>query len=90
MDFVEILNYIMVQGPSIIDSILVVVGGAALLATITPTPKDDATVGVVKKVLLSAKSVLNILGANFGKARNIADATKADAEKLAVKFQIKD
>lgn len=40
-----------------------VVGVASMVATITPTPKDDG-------VLRIAKSILDIFAMNFGKAKN--------------------
>lgn len=48
---------------NMIEIALKVVGAAALVATVTPNPTDNVILGV-------AKQVLNVLAANFGKAKN--------------------
>jgi len=40
-----------------------IVGAAALVTAITPTPVDNAVLGVIK-------TILNVIGANWGGARN--------------------
>lgn len=46
-----------------IELALKVVGAASIVATITPTPKDNMILGVLKKVL-------DVLAQNYGKAQN--------------------
>ena len=86
MTFAELL----VKLPAYIEVALQVVGAAAVVAAAIPGVKDDAAVGVAKKVLLTLKSIANILGANFGAAKNLESASKEDIKKLAAKLQIKD
>ena len=43
-----------------------VVGAAALVTALTPTPVDNAVLGVIK-------TILNVVGANWGGARNEAE-----------------
>lgn len=49
--------------PEIIQVASLIVAAAALIASMTPTPKDD---GYVRK----ARKVIDFLGLNFGHARN--------------------
>lgn len=49
--------------PAIIQIASLIVAAAALIASMTPTPKDD---GYVRK----ARQVIDFLGLNFGHARN--------------------
>jgi len=51
---------------TLIQGLLTLVGGMAVLATMTKTPKDD---GILRKI----KSVLDILAMNVGKAKNTSD-----------------
>ena len=50
----------------IVAGLLAIIGGAAILATMTPTPKDDAILAKVKKVL-------DFIAMNIGKAKNDKD-----------------
>jgi len=47
----------------LLESVLMVVGGFAVLATQTPNQTDD-------KILQTILSLINFLGANVGKAKN--------------------
>ena len=49
--------------PEYVEIGLQIVGVASLIATVTPTPKDNAILGVAKKVL-------DTLAGNWGKAKN--------------------
>jgi hypothetical protein len=65
-----------------IEIALQIVGGLSLVAAVTPTPKDDG-------VLLVLKRVLNCLSGNFGQAKNAAevnieDQIKAELGKAAL------
>lgn len=55
----EILNVIV----SLVPVLLQIVGGVALIATMTPNKVDD-------KILQVLMDVINFIGANFGKAKN--------------------
>ena len=57
------MNWIIENGANIFAIATSVVGTAALIAAITPTPKDDA-------ILAKAKKVLDFLAGNFGFAKN--------------------
>ena len=59
----EIINYIASNFGAIITIALSVVGTAALIAAVTPTPKDDAAVAQLRKVV-------DFLAANWGNAKN--------------------
>ena len=48
---------------SIIDIASKVIAGAAIVATVTPTPVDNAVLGVLKQIL-------DVLAGNVGKAKN--------------------
>lgn len=48
---------------NVIDIVSKVIAGAAVIATITPSPKDNMVLGVLKKLL-------DVLAANVGKAKN--------------------
>ena len=49
--------------PVVVDVVSKVVAGAAVIAAVTPTPKDD-------NVLSKIRKVLDFLAFNFGSARN--------------------
>jgi hypothetical protein len=49
--------------PDYIQIALSVIGAASVIATLTPTPKDDV-------ILYMAKRALDFLACNFGKAKN--------------------
>ena len=55
------------NAPEWLVLITTIISSSAALAALTPTPKDDAAVGKVLKVLFQA---VNILGLNVGKAKN--------------------
>lgn len=64
----DIINSVMafINGATILgilDGAAKVVAGAAILATFTPTPKDDGLFAYLTKAI-------NFLGMNIGKARN--------------------
>jgi len=49
--------------PQLLDALLKIVGGAAVIATLTPNKSDD-------KIIDWAWKIVNFAGANFGKAKN--------------------
>ena len=51
------------QLPQLLDALFKIVGGAAIIATITPNKSDDKIIDWVLKIV-------NFAGANFGKAKN--------------------
>lgn len=51
------------KAPEYLQVALTVVGTAAAVASITPTPKDDLILGILHKIL-------NVLAFNFGKSKN--------------------
>ena len=57
----------------ILSGLALIVAGAAVLATITPTPKDDA-------ILAKLKKVLDFLALNIGKAKNANEVEDKDAK----------
>lgn len=58
MEFLQSINIV-----TIISVLTSIVGTAALIATVTPTQKDDEIIGRISKVV-------HFLAANFGQARN--------------------
>lgn len=60
MDFV---NWILENGETLVQGALGLIGAGAILATITPTDKDDKIFGWLYKAI-------HTLGMNFGKAKN--------------------
>ena len=51
------------QLPQLLDALFKIVGGAAIIATITPNKSDDKIIDLLWKIV-------NFAGANFGKAKN--------------------
>ena len=51
------------QLPQLLDALFKIVGGAAIIATITPNKSDDKIIDWLRKIV-------NFAGANFGKAKN--------------------
>lgn len=49
--------------PELIVALSLIISGAAVIATFTPTPKDDA-------FFAKLKGLLDMVGMNFGKAKN--------------------
>lgn len=60
---VEYANYVIANWASISATILSVIGAAATIAALTPTPRDDSVVAMVRKVL-------DIVGMNILNAKN--------------------
>lgn len=64
MDFLTtILDILGEHGSTLFESLIQVVGGFALLATVTANQTDD-------KIVNSILKVINFLGGNVGKAKN--------------------
>lgn len=63
------MNEVMNNIPAIINIVTLVIAVAAAITALTPTPKDDA---IVAKVL----KLVNFLALNFGNAKNAADEKK--------------
>ena len=59
----EVMVWVWNNGQSVIEGLIAVVGGFAMLATLTPNKSDDA---IVQRVL----DMINFLAANFGKSAN--------------------
>ena len=57
------MDWILANASLVYDIVVQVVGVAALVATLTPNDNDN-------KVVASILKVINLLGANFGKAQN--------------------
>ena len=51
------------QLPQLLDALFKIIGGAAIIATLTPNKSDD-------KIIDWAWKIVNFAGANFGKAKN--------------------
>ncbi len=64
MEFLMNLDWV-----NVIEALLMIVGAASILASMTPNPKDD-------EILKKANAVLNFLAANFGNAANKEDKKK--------------
>lgn len=63
----EYINMIIENWDQIVTVVLAVIGAAAAIAAVTPTPKDDKIVGKIQKVF---KLIVDTVGMNVGKARN--------------------
>lgn len=59
----EVTVYVMENWESISAAVLAVIGAAAAVAALTPTPKDDSFLAVLRKFV-------DIVGMNFGNAKN--------------------
>jgi len=63
----EIIAYITTNYVEIIEVTLTVIGAAAAVAALTPTPKDDSVIGKVQGIV---KKIADVLGLNIGNAKN--------------------
>ena len=59
----ELVSFVMDNYVSILSAVASIVGGFAVIASLTPNKSDDR---IVQMIL----DVVNFLGANFGKAKN--------------------
>ncbi len=59
MSFSVVVEHI----PQILEVASYIIAAAAVIATVTPTPKDNSVIAKIKKVL-------DFLAMNFGKAEN--------------------
>ena len=59
----ELVSFVMGNYVSILSAVASIVGGFAVIASLTPNKSDDR---IVQMIL----DVVNFLGANFGKAKN--------------------
>jgi len=59
----EIINSLMASVPAWISAISLLVAGAAAIAALTPTPKDDAILARIRKIV-------DMLALNVGNAKN--------------------
>lgn len=59
----EVTVYVMENWESISTAVLAVIGAAAAVAALTPTPKDDSFLAVLRKFI-------DVVGMNFGNAKN--------------------
>lgn len=64
-----ILNFILNDGLFFLNAATSIVGGAAMIAAVTPTKRDDRLVGQVAKVI-------DFIGFNFGHAKNLEESVK--------------
>lgn len=78
MDINALLQSILPENVySLIGSVLVFICGlAALICTVLPAPKEDASV-----VYKAIYKILNLLGANAGKAVNADDVAQRQAKQ---------
>lgn len=58
-----IISFIFKNWSTIIDSVSTIVSACAAIAALTPTPKDDAALRNIRKVI-------DALGLNWGHAKN--------------------
>lgn len=63
----SVINFVVENHVEIIEAILAIVGAAAAIAAVTPSPKDDK---VVSKVLGIVKKVADVVGMNVANAKN--------------------
>ncbi len=59
----ELVSFVASNYVSILSSIASIVGGFAVLASLTPNKSDDRIVQIIL-------DIVNFVGANFGKAKN--------------------
>ena len=59
----ELVSFVASNYVSILSSIPSIVGGFAVLASLTPNKSDDRIVQIIL-------DIVNFVGANFGKAKN--------------------
>lgn len=57
------MSWLLANWDQVIAIVLAVVGAAAMVAKLTPTPRDDTIIG---KIL----QLVNVIGMNFGKTAN--------------------
>lgn len=57
------INYVLNNWDSISVTMLAIMGAAAAIAALTPTPKDDGVVAFLRKVI-------DLIGQNYGSAKN--------------------
>ena len=50
-----------------------IVGIFAIISTMTPNPSDDKTAGTLQQWVNKGWRLINLLGANVGKAKNMDD-----------------
>ena len=63
----EVTVYVMENWESISTAILAVIGAAAAVAALTPTPKDDG-------IVLTLRKILDVVAMNVGNAESINNA----------------
>jgi len=59
----ELVSFVMDNYVSILSAVASIVGGFAVIASLTPNKSDDRIVQIIL-------DIVNFLGANFGKASN--------------------
>ena len=62
------MEWLQMNWENVIGIATSVVGAFAILATMTPNPKDD-------KIVSQLYKLINFLGANFGQSKNNKEAT---------------
>ena len=67
MNVPEVFNAAITYGPQLAGACLMICGGAAMIAALTPTPVDD---GVIASVVSVIKKVSDVLGWNVLNAKN--------------------
>ena len=63
----DVINWLLNNGVDVLTAVLSIVGGAAVIAKYTPTPKDDKFLG---GALIVIRKILDFLGQNGGHAEN--------------------
>lgn len=57
------MSWLLENWDEVIAIALAIVGAAAMVAKLTPTPRDDTIIGKISQII-------NVLGMNFGKTAN--------------------
>ena len=63
----EAVAFITTNGPVLLDVAARLIAAAAIIASLTPSPKDDSIIG---KIQGGFKKVIDLFGFNFGNAKN--------------------
>lgn len=60
----EYINWAMDNWEAVIIGLTSVIGGCAMLAKLSPSPRDDRIIGKIAKII-------NVIGMNFGNTKNV-------------------
>ena len=59
----EVIGWVMANGVTVFEGLISIVGGFALLATMTPNKTDD-------RIIQTILDGINFMAGNFGKSKN--------------------